>query len=423
MEAEKLKKKLNGSLLKGAKIRIEEAKPERKRKGGDGEAGNDEKVTKKVKKEKMRKEQGVLSGREIDEGRHVKRGWTEGKDEKRGSKRKVERQDAAGIEEKKMKFRAVVPPNVGTVEKEKVGSKSKEKREKKGKRMAVVQEGKKAQKLPASGMGVKGKAAVTFEEGKGWLDEEGNVIEAAPVVKRPKRAKAVENVVDSAVEAAEESSSEESSVLSESSAVSSDEEESDAEPPAAPVAEISTPPPGFLSQPGDNPSQAKDVHPLEALFKRPAHKNNPDPASKPKPQPINTSFTFFNSGAADEDLNLDLNPGSSTLPPQTPHTKQDLEFRSVRSAAPTPDTAAVGRKFSFPFAGGGGLDDEGGEGEEVEVEERDAEGGAVREEESEFRKWFFEHRGDLNRGWKRRRREERKVRRQRENRRLGRRVV
>ncbi|KAH9826461.1 hypothetical protein Tdes44962_MAKER03454 [Teratosphaeria destructans] len=434
MEAEKLKKKLNGSLLKGAKIKIEEAKPQMKRKGGAAEEGDEEKVRKKAKKEKRRKEQGVLSGHEIEEGRHIKRGWTEGKEEKTGRKRKVERESAAGIEGKKMKFKTAVPSNVVAVEKDLVGSKSKskekkEKREKRGKKMAVVQEGKKAQKLPASGMGVKGKAAVSFDEETGWLDEDGNVVEAAPVVKRPKCAKAVATVVDAAVKAAEESSSEESSVLSETSAISSDDEESDIELPVAAAAapEVSTPPPAILNESDDNPFQAKDVHPLEALFKRPAHNNNPDSVRRPKPQPIDTSFTFFNSGVADEDLDLDLHPGSTAPPPQTPHTKQDLEFRSVRSAAPTPDTAAVGRKLSLPFARGGSLDEEvKEEDEEDEEDDEDAVGGAVREgeaEESVFRKWFFEHRGDLNRGWKKRRREERKARRQRENRRVGRRVV
>ena len=44
-------------------------------------------------------------------------------------------------------------------------------------------------------------------------------------------------------------------------------------------------------------------------------------------------------------------------------------------------------------------------------------------EESEFRKWFYENRGDLNRAWKKRRREEKKILRQRENRRLSRRIA
>ena len=47
----------------------------------------------------------------------------------------------------------------------------------------------------------------------------------------------------------------------------------------------------------------------------------------------------------------------------------------------------------------------------------------AKKEESTFRKWFYEHRGDNNRAWKKKRREAKKVQRQRENRRATRRVV
>ncbi|KAF7188743.1 hypothetical protein HII31_09995 [Pseudocercospora fuligena] len=158
------------------------------------------------------------------------------------------------------------------------------------------------------------------------------------------------------------------------------------------------------SQPVGEP---KEVHPLEALFKRPSQDTE-----KPKPAPIDTSFSFFNPDDNEEDVAVEIKV------PQTPRTKEELEWRSIRSAAPTPDTAALGKSFDFSFT------------EDQDEDMRDVPESPVRaktndkaegeKEESEFRKWFYENRGDLNRAWKKRRREERKVGRQRENRRLRR---
>ena len=68
MEAAKLKKKLNGSTLRGSKVRIEEAKPEKRKAGEDAEDEEVKKV-KRVKKEKTKKDQGVLEGIELPTGR------------------------------------------------------------------------------------------------------------------------------------------------------------------------------------------------------------------------------------------------------------------------------------------------------------------------------------------------------------------
>jgi hypothetical protein len=138
--------------------------------------------------------------------------------------------------------------------------------------------------------------------------------------------------------------------------------------------------------------------------------------------------------------------------PHTPFTRQDLQWRGLRSAAPTPDTAAIGRRFSFPWGRDDAEDEEESDvGAGVELkdntranavlhalkkDEMDAEVDANAtplgrkegeerqgEDESEFSKWFWEHRGENNRAWKKRRRDALKVERQRENRRTGRKVV
>ncbi|KAI7271097.1 hypothetical protein KC345_g7281 [Hortaea werneckii] len=456
MEADKLKKKLNGSVLKGTKVKIEEAKPEKKRKVQPEESEDEDEraARKKAKKEKRKKrEEGVISGHQLEEGRRIKRGWKEDEKEKKSKKKSKKGEDGRdnteSLEGKKLRFKTSIPPNLTPVE-EKSKKKSKDKKEKKGKNATVVEEFKKTHKPINAGAPSKKHHAAQFEEGKGWVDEEGNVIEPAPVSERPKKAKrdspaetsktanveathqeapASESSPSNVASCSDESSlsDDESSVLSESSVVSESEDDAESSP--------ATPPPakGAAASTEAQDLQLKEVHPLEALFKRPAA---PDSASRPKPQPIDTSFSFFQSGDIEEDEDEPM--GDSALPPQTPHTKQDMEWRGTRSAAPTPDTAAIGRKFSFPFA----HDDEEDEHDEDGVDDSMADVGnavesatdshqappqgatsGVDREESEFRKWFFENRGDLNRGWKKRRREERKAKRQRENRRLSRRVV
>ena len=117
--------------------------------------------------------------------------------------------------------------------------------------------------------------------------------------------------------------------------------------------------------------------------------------------------------------------------PQTPHTKQDLEWRALRSAAPTPDTAGLGKRFRFAMDGAEHNDEDSDD--DIDDEMLDNTTGTIggaraaadgeAKEESEFRKWFYEHRGENNRAWKKKRKEAKKQQRQRENRRLSRKVV
>ncbi|KAH0287131.1 hypothetical protein KCU62_g6177, partial [Aureobasidium sp. EXF-3399] len=88
----------------------------------------------------------------------------------------------------------------------------------------------------------------------------------------------------------------------------------------------------------------------------------------------------------------------------TPFTRT----RDIRSAAPTPDTAAIGRKFSFSFAGNNNFShdddiEEGYEDEDDQWQNANMEPLGVKEvkegeeeEETEFAKWFWENRGDSN---------------------------
>ncbi|KAF2167858.1 hypothetical protein M409DRAFT_53814 [Zasmidium cellare ATCC 36951] len=489
MEAQKLKKKLNGSTLKGAKVKIEEAKPEKKkRKSSDAveEDVDDKKARKKAKKEKRKKEQGVIPGHELEEGRRVKRGW----DEKNPLRTSSKKEDG-GLESKKMRFKTVVPPNkVESVEKEKSKVK-KDKKERKGKKEVVVKEFAKTTK-PLSTATVASRKGARYEEGVGWVDEDGNVVEEEQPQKKRRRSKAAKEAPEPEPEAEPEPESEpepehelesdseaepeaarkqqtiaeeETGPASEDSGAESDggqaeqpEEQNDSSDSdtsdaamseddddqvdrqlkqaqtnlacnAAVEREQSNSIPIADAFPSAEVEAAsavdKEIHPLEALFKRPAP--NAEEAVKAKrPTPIDTSFSFFNRGADDDEVVIENNP------PQTPHTKQDLEWRSIRSAAPTPDTAAIGKRFSFPFAAED-VDnvDDVDQDEDIDMQDADEEeavtgaekGKDGEREESEFRKWFYDNRGDLNRSWKKRRREEKKIARQRENRRLSRRLA
>lgn len=498
-EAMKLKKKFNGTTLKGAKVHIEEARSEKKRKHGEGDDDEEDeraerKARKLVKKEKRKKENGVIPGHEIEDGRKVKRGW---KDEDAKTSRKAEK---AEKKTEKVLFKAGLPSGINTVDDKKSKEKrskeeKKEKRRDKRKQQAVVEEFRRNRQPVALKDGVNLRHASDYVDGVGWVGEDGEVVEAETEKTRRKRerheakakakmegkaerkaakeapepavAQSREESFDSVVES--QSGSEEAEPAPEDRR-SSMQQKSDAE--SASDAESPDKVSGASDQPtteadernvdrssspiasdsSDHESAkaseittkkevVKEIHPLEALYKRPAASGNQDASSgRPKPPAINTSFSLFGFEPADND-SVD-GTETRTGPPQTPHTKQDLEWRGQRSAAPTPDTAAIGKRFSFSFGNGGASDNDDIE-EEDEAGARvgalelrgntEANAGAAMAnaeaeegepgEESEFRKFFYEHRGDNNRAWKRKRREGKKVMRQRENRRVSRRVV
>jgi hypothetical protein len=417
MEAQKLKKKLNGSTLKGAKVRIEDAKPEKKRKVQieATEEDDDGKMNKKVKKEKQKREEGVLPGHELEQGRRVKRGWTDA--EGKGKKNGAEANGTATGEGRKLRFKTTLPPNASQIPekgKDKVKKKQKDKEGSKKREKMVVEEFKKSKKsrdvsLPA-GQGQHGD--VHYEDDKGWVDQDGQVVEAERVSKKSKRQKRSQE--PNAMPTVDEENDESMAVdLPNVNPTAQDEEagSSAVQPESSDAAAQD-----------EQPSTQKEVHPLEAIFKRPT--TSASESSKPRPTPIDTSFSFFNSGA-DED---DEEDAGVNLPPQTPHTRRDLEWRSLRSAAPTPDTAAIGRRFSFPVPQDSEMDDEG-DADDHEMEDADhvdATAGAASRpvrEESALRKRHYEIRGEFNRTWKKRRREERKQTRQRENRRFSQKVA
>ncbi|KAJ5166556.1 uncharacterized protein N7482_005337 [Penicillium canariense] len=467
MDAEKIKKKLNGSILKGKKFKVEVARPSKRERDAEDANAVVEVPAEKTKKSKKRKsddqEDSVLDGYELPSNRKVKRGWTEPsgaqkdrrrneKSKSKGDKKEKPRTKSKYTEKEECLFQTKVPPN-------RAGNAADDKKAKKNKKLSenIVHEFAKTTTYPSflrtSGEGAA--PTVEFEEGKGWVDASGNVKEAAsdkarkddyhpgqvagaklkkPAVKNsavketvPESSNEPEDWTSSSGSSSEESSDSESEASSSSDDASdSSMEEEDASRKAPKETAKSTPPPkpssddsksesgsDSDSEVADQPAEdaeepsAQEVHPLEALFKRPL----PIEAEE-KPAPAATAgFSFFGN----DDLESEDEPHSAE--PQTPFTpfaKQDLQIRGLRSAAPTPDTAMINRRMNWTEA------DEMEEDElSIDTPVSKSHEKAVPAEETDFAKWFWEHRGENNRAWKKRRRDAAKEQRQRENRKKG----
>jgi len=476
-EADKLKRKLNDSTLRGVKMRVGEARPKRdlKEEGGQEDVVLDAKAPNQ--KKRKAKEQGVIPGHELQD-RKVQRGWTEPSDKPKPSKRhnhkgdKPSKSKASSLTGKaECLFKADLPPNAATSGDPKVGKIKKRKRGELG-RDVIVHEFSNTTKHASflrdeSGAGGN-EAASEFVDGKGWVDEDGNIVETGPKRRRSKAEPTEETKLEAKKEA--QSRSRRSSRLEvpsvsvtqirtrrapmtvaddETSSSGTSSSEAESEPhsiessssaqriPSASRSKMgkiaskgglghgkveverierlsitrssATPPATQEPAPTSTPG-TKEVHPLEALFKRPKTAASLTP-KKPNLE-VTTSFSFF-------DPDVEEGGSQGLLMPQTPFTQQDIRQRRQRSAAPTPDTAAPGKTFGDLWEGtsdiSGGDDDM--EGPSISETKDKSATPDVKDEkpESDFSKWFWENRGENNRAWKRRRREAAKEKRQKDN--------
>jgi hypothetical protein len=314
--------------------------------------------------------------------------------------------------------------------------------------------------LKTSANGDEANTATEFIEGKGWVDENGNVVETVKEKKIPEpipRKKKVKKATPPVEESDDDTSSSGTSSSGSSDEESEDEMEVDAqveekkeqtdtaketpqpddessdseadspEPPqqATPLAAIKAdetrpmsssssrsltikiPPPGTPST---------KVHPLEALFKR----NKPDEVATETPAKKEAEpFSFFggidNDDIEDEEDQDPANLTIATPAPMTPFSRQDFEWRNVRSAAPTPDTAHPSRMRNFWPE-----DEEDGD-EDLDMaehgfdEDGDEKDVCAPQSSSDFQAWFWDNRRDLNRSWMKRRKTAAKEKRHREN--------
>lgn len=484
IEADRLRKKLNGSVLKGSKMRAEVARHHQSATESEQGLPMDSEIipsnTSRKGKSKARME-GVIPGHELPTGRKVKRGWTEpSSSDVKPTKRRKDTVDkkkksrtASLTGEAECLFKTTLLPNVPSADDTKAG-RAKKRTKRDSNRELIVHEFANTTKHASflrDESGAEGKkTASEYVEGQGWIDEDGNTIEAEPkkqqtrkkaeetsketMDSKPRRSRRSSKLEVPVVEVTRpgsknmkgEPNEEETSSSGTSSDSESESEVKSAEqsPPARKSTRASarnartksnglgisaagddevevdridrlsitrssaTPPPSQEAHPISAPT-TNEIHPLEALFKRP---NNAASHTPKKPNlEVSTSFNLSNPG-------IEEGEGTSVLIPQTPFTQQDIRQRRQRSAAPTPDTAAPGKTFGDMWADTSDISDVDEDDEQEDAtagKTEDISTGAKDEKpESEFSKWFWEHRGETNRAWKRRRREAVKEKRQKD---------
>ncbi len=493
MDADKLKKKLNGAVLRGTKIRVETALPEPIPEPAADTHKTETKKEKKKKSKKRKHEADMMEGVQL-EGRKVKRGWTtteqEMIEEKRKKARKEKKDKKPSKDEKKDKkdtkkkkatvkskytdepeclFKTKLPAPIPSTETrategEEASAHSK-KRKRKRDREVIVHEFEKTTKYPtflkSSSPGA-GAEAATFEDGIGWVDSTGKVVEPAkskrrpegipaPDPPKPRKAIPISQEEDGDDDDDDEETSSSGSSSSDedddtpSSGSESDASDKQAETVAPPkqlkIETTASSSPLAIARPKSSGSitnlsikippttpVAKKIHPLEALYKRPqGGDSGPNGGSEAKP------FSFFDNEDGIEEEEEENSTAPVSQAPMTPFTTQEFEFRNIRSAAPTPDTAHPSRSFNF-WASQGSVDDaeldeddnvaglgdveeeQEQEDEDVDMEDSVTGGQTSQTPASDFQKQFWESRGGLNRAWRKRRKSAAKEKRYRENR-------
>ncbi len=427
MEAEKIKKKYNGAILKGKKIKIEEARPKKRRRNEETtEEPAKQEPVKKAKKSK--KELNVIEGYELPADRKVKRGWTEAKPSKASKMSKGKTSVTSKFSDKdELLFRTNLPPNkqdsLKTAKKDKTKTKTK-----KGEQ--VVHEFEKSTAQPSFlrqdvGLGIKGN--LEYVAGQGWVDAAGDVVEAESerVLRQRQVLQSAPN--DKQKEIAHDETSSDSSTLEsdvESTSENDENEEQrivqddDETSSSGTLSEAGSGEESNMSASGEEVSSAslqnvdeedRQMHPLEAIFKKPRKPASQDLA-KPSLE-VSTSFSFFEPEDQDD-------IEEESIIPLTPFSSQDIRARGLRSAAPTPDSAYPSR-FNSYSSSTPTSDDEDEQDEKAAPPERrranERHGETPSRKQSEFEKKFWENRGDNNRSWKMRRRTVLKEKRQREN--------
>lgn len=199
-DADKLTKKLNGSILKGKKFKIQEAMAKKRLADDSLEAGDTRKKSRGEKSSKKTKTKGeTVPGVELPSGRKVKRGWTEDPTEAkeaRKSDKSKSKDDAKRKRSQRSKytdqpeclFRTVPPPNKKAVDGKE------EKQEKKSKRAedgVVIHEFAQTTTHPKflreTDNGSEMDMTSEYVDGKGWVDRAGNIREPAVVKTLKKR--------------------------------------------------------------------------------------------------------------------------------------------------------------------------------------------------------------------------------------------
>lgn len=429
VDAERLRKKLSGAILRGSKMKVEEARPKKRRRADQEDDGAQHISPAKSKKASTTKRKAsdteAISGHQLCPERKVQRGWTEPAKEKKSKKaaEKTGKKSSKYTDKEELLFRTKVPANKADLPAKKPKKVIKARH---GAEEHTVHEFEKTVTQPTflKTQSSSSRANLEYVDGKGWVDESGEVVEAEPASARRKKhdraskppkgqASGKHKASISKTGAAEAKAGAESDTSSSALSTSSSEDHSEEESTLS-SAGVATPRAEQGSK-ADPTSGPEEVHPLESLFKKPQKPASQDVA-KPSLE-ITTGFSFFGDDADDIEEELEV--------PSTPFS-QDTRARGLRSAAPTPDTAHPSRFSSYDSARFLGEEVTEEEEEDVEQEDKEVEirGQSPKQlrstsnlpATSDFEKLFWEKRGDNNRAWKGRRRAVLKEKRHRENR-------
>ncbi|KAJ4393248.1 hypothetical protein N0V93_002456 [Gnomoniopsis smithogilvyi] len=426
-DAVKIKNKLNGATLKGAKIHIEPARPEIMPSPipdaiVDPNSTIKSKKSKSDKKDKKRKRDNLeIVGVELEDGRKVKRGWTVTPEEAQAKKKKAKdeekkRAKSEKKDDKKKKRKRQEPESQYSDKPEALvktrlppnkvddsTGRDKKKSKKSKHREVLVHEFenntkfasflKTTQPTPATG-----REGASFVEGKGWVLEDGTVTEEV----KSTRPTTVPRLQVASMQASRSRTAEADDDTSSSSGSSSEADDSPSRRDTTILESI----PSFSGSTGSQPVIESDpagrpkssasmrsltiqipatptpaaakVHPLEALYKR-QQPNNAD-AAVTQLAPAETELFTFGSGLGDDIEDDEDQAAQATFKddssfqgsqlPMTPFSKQDFEWRNTRSAAPTPDTAHPSRISRIWPLGG---DEDALEDVQEDSEEDDAE--------------------------------------------------
>ena len=197
-----MRKRFNGAILKGSKMRVEDARPEKSRRipaaqnAGRNETSLEDGPSEESQtqgRKKQEKVNGVMTGIELPEGRKVKRGWTEpaaalkssktSKDTQAKHTKKLKPNPSRFTNERECLFKTKLPPNA-------IASNTKAVKRKRGQSggNTVVHEfehtTKHATFLRESKDSIGSEGAVEYAEGKGWMDRNGRILEEGTEMRR-----------------------------------------------------------------------------------------------------------------------------------------------------------------------------------------------------------------------------------------------
>ncbi|KAK6353142.1 hypothetical protein TWF696_005132 [Orbilia brochopaga] len=178
-EAEVLRRKYHGTVFRGVKMSVEEARPAKRAMTGTEDEGLHRRKKTCSRKSASGREEGVLRGFEIPDGRRVQRGWTKDTAQKQGKGKN------AGTPE--CLFKTILPPAVASQYSETKSSKKDKGRTVKN--QVIVKEFKNSTKFPAflkmsSASTEASDRSAEFLEGVGWVNDAGQILESAPTKRR-----------------------------------------------------------------------------------------------------------------------------------------------------------------------------------------------------------------------------------------------